>query len=1146
MKASVKPLAKKHQLRLISEEIAALSDSKQPLSGLIQNHGLHPNQWLSIIRRFKRFVLTQKGCSAGHRIIAILFMMISVGCDGTSNPTNPEEIDPSPGSSEVARLPEASSSESPAAPDDTIGANSVSQSTAAVQSSNESMTRRQNRLRQAEKLEVEKRFVEASQILRQELLANPNDTEVLFRIANLTASSGDLDSAVSFLDSISPDDLEAGLPALGQAADWCMELKRYRDAEDRYRKILEIAPEATIAHRRLGLLLNRQGRRHEAAKHLQELCKLGDVRQDELHALIVLSDAMGMAETDPSDSDLGRKNPEEKEGIQSSSTNDRQAPLPASADNPKETDYSPLNDWGLARILFTQRKYAEAAELLGRSCDPVKASSQQGTSEKTSKIKFPPPPASIIALYGRAIAESQQDDEFARWLQLTQKHPNIEEYSEYWSAIGTFLASQQKTEPACRALLEGLARDPTDFRSMNRLHQMLELTGNVEQAKKWEARWKANREVLLANNAISSSETPNVTAMDEVASQLAGLGRNVEAVLWKMLESFHRGQDKNVIDGWNQQRQQLVLDNQCFPSLEIKICGMKPQQFPLPKLEELRKGLSKDSTSINLAGTVSDSLPLFKNVAKQMNIGHQYQLASTPLDSGFAMYHQAGGGVAIIDYDLDGKQDFYFAQGAADAPTFQSQVPNSLFRNNGSSFTSVANLSATDDLTYTIGCTSGDWNQDGFPDLITTNLGINHLFLNNGDGTFTRQSIAGTENLNNMSASVAIADLDGDSLPDLFEVNYIMDAQIDMRPERDNNGQVIEAVGPADFQPAEDRIGINDGQGGLRFLATQVTPETTYRGLGLVVTDFDGDGINEIFIGNDKSPNQLWKLSETGENQVDQRQPTWMDIAMPLGVAFSFDGGGTASMGIASGDFDQSGTLDLHVANFQNENACLYLAQNKNFQDRAAQFRLGVPSYEVLGFGCQAIDFNLDGYLDLAVTNGHIDLYQKMSGDFLQRFQLFKNLGKRFIEVDWSKKSAYTSTPHLGRSMAKCDFDNDGKEDLVITHLNEPSAILRNETITNNRWLQLQLAGTRSERDAVGAKVTVKYGDQKLTQWVTSGDGYLCRNHNLLCFGLGETQQIDSIEVTWPSGITEQFKGSDSNQRLLIIENNQELFPLIQ
>lgn len=1036
----------------------------------------------------------------GQSGLMILIAATLLGC----SESNLETDSPSQRQNETSSNSPAAGSEG----DPTISKNGdpnslVSDSNSPSTGSN---SQRADRLQEAERLAEAQRYADSANLLRQQLLADPNDTEVIFRIANVTALLGDLESAIEFLDSISPDDLEAGLPALGQSADWCMALKKYEDAENKYRKILELAPQASIAHRRLALLLNRQGRRHEAATHIQTLCKLGDVQQDELHALIVLSDAMGI-------SDKGT----EEASIDSNPTMNQQ--------EGSEVDYSPINDWGTARILFTERKYAEAADLLRASFAGTQSSSE--TTQRNATV----PPA-VIAFYGRTLAESQNDADFTTWYRETEKQAELKEQAEYWAAIGTYLASQQKPEPASRSLLEALNRDPTDFRSMNRLHQMLELMGKNEQAKRWENRWKSNREVLLANNAISDSAEANVVAMDEIASQLAGLGRNLEAVLWKMLESYHRGLGTEALNGWNQQREQLVQSNQCFPATPVRLCEMDLEQYALPRMDAFIDPLAASNQPINPISKASDSIAIFHNIAPNAGMTHRYQLSAEPIDSGFAMYHQAGGGVAVLDFDLDGFDDLYFAQGGADAPEFNSAIPNELYRNQSARFIEVADHAKVKDHHYTIGCTAGDWNQDGLPDLVTANIGQNLLLINNGDGTFTEQRIPGTSSLNNMPASIAIADLNGDSIPDLFETNYIDDKNIDLRPDRDQDNSVIEAVGPADFQPSIDRIGLNDQSGGFLFSSLTSESETTYRGLGVVIADFDGDGSNEVFVGNDKSPNQLWnlKLDSTGEIE-------WFDTAMASGIAFSSDGGGTASMGIAAGDFDRSGTLDLHVANFQNENACLYLYRNQVFQDRATQFRLGVPSYEVLGFGCQGIDFNLDGYLDLAVANGHIDNYQKMSGDFKQRFQLFVNQGNRFSEARWTEDSLYALNMHLGRSMAKLDFDRDGKEDLVITHLNEESALLHNQTQTDHHWLQLQLVGVQSERDAIGAKVTVQFAGQTLTNWVTAGDGYLCKNHNVICFGLGDASQVDNIRIQWPSGTQQDVKIVTVDQRIVIVEN---------
>ncbi|MEM8668786.1 MAG: FG-GAP-like repeat-containing protein [Planctomycetota bacterium] len=943
---------------------------------------------------------------------------------------------------------------------------------------------RDQQLDRADQLVESEQWDSASNLLREMLLVDPQDVEVLFRLANVSAATGKLSEGIEFLDLIPSDDLEAGLPALGQSADWCLQLERYSDAERRYREILNLAPDAAIAHRRIALLLNRQGRRHEAAVHIRELCKIGDVRQEELHALIVLSDAM---------------------------TSESEPPV-----DPLE-DYRSIGESGRARALFTERRYAEAADVLADA------------------IRTENPPPAVLAFYGRVLAEAQRDDELRQWIGSLADEKTVREFSEYWSALGIYLANQKQYEPAARAFLEALDRDATDFRSMNRLYQMLKLLDQPEQADLWEKRWNATKKVLLANNEIVDSSSPNVTAMDEIASQLSGLGRNIEAVLWKSVEAYHRQATRDVFEHWNNQRMAVIENGTDFPNQSVRICGMKLASYSTPDLSSLRDEATVRSTA-GTSNILKATAASFRNISEDVGLAHRYELATKPLASGFSMYHQAGGGVAVIDFDLDGSSDLYFAQGAAEPPSFVAKASNVLLRNVDGRLVEVTEAAQVVDRRYTIGCSAGDWNQDGFPDLITANIGANQLLINNGDGTFSPIDLPGSQSLERMPASIALADVNGDALPDVVELNYIDDPQIAMLPERDSEGRVIEAVGPADFSPANDRVGINDGRGGMSFFEFTNDPETVYRGLGVVVADFNGNGTNDIFVGNDKSPNQLW----VHENESTE----WSDVAMIAGAAYSFDGGGTASMGIAAGDFDHSGTIDLHVTNFQNENACLYLSKEGFFQDRAAQFRLGVPSYQVLGFGSQAIDYDNNGWLDLAVTNGHIDDYLKMSGPFRQRAQLFANLGNRFEGLAVADSSGYWDADHLGRAMARLDFDRDGRNDLVVTHVNETSALLINETDSKGHWLQLKLVGVEAERDAVGATVTLEARDFKRSAWVTGGDGYLCRNEAIVSFGLGSLEALDRVQIQWPNGELQTLRDIDVDRRYLVIENGIEAFEL--
>jgi len=249
-------------------------------------------------------------------------------------------------------------------------------------------------------------------------------------------------------------------------------------------------------------------------------------------------------------------------------------------------------------------------------------------------------------------------------------------------------------------------------------------------------------------------------------------------------------------------------------------------------------------------------------------------------------------------------------------------------------------------------------------------------------------------------------------------------------------------------------------------------------------------------------------------------------------------------MGIAAADLQNNDTIDLHITNYQSESSSLFLSESGIFKDRNLKFRIAVDSHGVLGFGTQAIDYDNDGLRDLVVTNGHIDDAVENEGTFRQPAQLFANLRNRFELVEVDDPSGYWGNQHLGRALASLDFDGNGEMDFVVTHLDAPSALLLNQTNAGNHWLQLQLVGTITERDGIGARVRVRVGDQTFTEWVTAGDGYLCSNENIECFGLGASRQVDSIEIHWPTGEPQVFHDLPVDRRWLIVEGEAEAFPL--
>ena len=916
----------------------------------------------------------------------------------------------------------------------------------------------------------------AAKTLRQVLLVQPDDAETLFRLSHVESGLGNFEEACALLEAIPPEHPEAGLPSLGRSADLCLQLGRYQDAEQRYKRIVSRVPRFAVAHRQLAYLFNRQGRRHEAAKHIRVLCELGDVQQDELFSLMVLGHA---------------------------TYQDPELPSP-----PGSRPYWPIGPAANARKLYTDYRFVEAADLLH---DHVAAGAAA---------------PSIVAFYGRLAAESQDDERFDWWLSQTTKATR--EYSEYWAAVGSHLAAKRRFPEAVRALAEALERDPTDAPSMQRLNEALLALGRDQEAEAWAERYATIRETTLASNRIGQTASPNPKDYLTVVHGLQKLERPLEAVMWEIASAYHRQLSPERVQELAARRQQVAESSTRFPTPPALLCGLDKQAFPLPDLPvPSESGFERKTARSTLAIS-----PRFRNVADEIGLNHAYQIAAAPQQDQFALYQTLGGGACVIDFDLDGAGDLYLPQGAADPPEFQSDQSNLMLRNCAGLLREVTVPSQLTETRYSIGATAGDWNQDGFPDLLVGNLGSLRLLTNNGDGTFALTADWRPEQQGVVPSSLAIADVSGDAIPDLTELRYVADPSMSQRPQLDADGNVLN-VAFAEYEPGLDRIHVSDGAGGFSVQHFDDSVSARSTGLGVVIADFDGAAGNEVFVGNDIRANQFWVRRAGGE---------FADLATISGCAFGNGGVRTASMGIAVGDFDRSGTPDIHVTNFFMEPVSFFLNQQGAFEDLAVRYDLATPSRMVLGFGSQALDYDNDGDADLVVTNGAIERPANPQEPFQQEPQLFANVGHRFELSKVSDASGYFAGRYLGRGLARLDFNRDGRSDFLVTHLGTPTALLINETPTDHHWLQVSLVGSKSERDGIGATVEVKAGGESWVQFVTAGDGYLAHNSAVLGFGLGPVSRIDEVVVRWPDGEHESFTITGVDRHVLLVEGSGEVF----
>jgi hypothetical protein len=477
-----------------------------------------------------------------------------------------------------------------------------------------------------------------------------------------------------------------------------------------------------------------------------------------------------------------------------------------------------------------------------------------------------------------------------------------------------------------------------------------------------------------------------------------------------------------------------------------------------------------------------------------------------------------GPGVAFIDYDNDGWPDTFLVNGVDWPGHGQKHSTPKLYHNNhDGTFTDVTHKAGLDVELFGMGVAVGDYDNDGYDDLFVTTYGQSHLFHNNGNGTFTDVTQkAGLLGPKEFSTSAAWVDYDKDGHLDLIVANYVQ-----WTPETDLyctlDGKSKSYCTPESYKGTAVRLWHNRGNGTFED-ATQKAGlgDATSKTLGIAVLDYDNDGWPDLLLSNDTQPNKLYRNNANG---------TFTEKAVVAGVAFSEDGVARAGMGVDAADYDHSGYTSVLITNFSNQMLSLYHNEGKGlFVDEAPRSEIGRASLLTLGFGCFFFDYDLDGWPDVLVANGHIDAdIQRVQANvkYAMPPHLFRNIGKgKFEEVTKSLGPAFGS-PRVGRGAAYADINNDGRLDLLLSTNAGPVYLFRNEaqgTAAANRSLRIKLVGTKSNRDGIGAVVKLTAGGETQTEMLRSGSSYLSASELALTFGLGQHDKADSIEIRWPSG----------------------------
>ncbi|HEY2250438.1 MAG TPA: CRTAC1 family protein, partial [Planctomycetaceae bacterium] len=489
-----------------------------------------------------------------------------------------------------------------------------------------------------------------------------------------------------------------------------------------------------------------------------------------------------------------------------------------------------------------------------------------------------------------------------------------------------------------------------------------------------------------------------------------------------------------------------------------------------------------------------------------------------------------GGGAALFDFDKDGWLDVFLTNGCRlPLKLDDRRTPSELFRNQGDMhFQVVTGLSLLAQFGFATGCAVGDFDADGFDDLYVAALGPDALWRNQGDGTFADVTAQAGTHAPQWGSSAAFADINGDGHLDLYVVNYL--AESDESPKLCPNPASPDGYmqcPPAMFDGAEDVLFLSDGAG--RFV--NVTDAAGIggrrgKGLGVVISDFDGDGHPEIFVANDGEANFLFvPISE--EPVSEELKLKFREQALTSGIALNESGYAQANMGIAAGDYDANGTLDLFITTFFGDTNTLFANRGGLiFEDVTRTAKLAATTRNKLGFGTVFLDADNNGWLDLFVANGHVDdrTWMAHGEPYRMRPQIYRNAGDgSFDDVsEWSGE--YFHKEWLGRGVALGDLDRDGKIDAVVSHQLAPSLGLRNETPGDDAALVLVLVGTASNRNGYGARVTVLDAQPNLVRELVSGGSFQSASAPEIHIGLG-AKVPQAIQIRWPSGTVDTHRG---------------------
>ncbi|MGE5194763.1 MAG: FG-GAP-like repeat-containing protein, partial [Deltaproteobacteria bacterium] len=885
-------------------------------------------------------------------------------------------------------------------------------------------------LREARRELAREQYARAEELARCVLAQTPADPWALLVAAEAAGRQQHPATALGYYLQIPDDGSEASISGLFGAGEILAHQGRLSEAEGKLRRVLEKDPDHRLSRYRLATILGISGRRWESVPHLLEVVRSGQFGVDDLVML-------GDLEKVVFDEGL----------LKLSRTVAPDDPLPLLAD---------------ARLALGRSELEKADRLLRRVVAAM-------PDEIEARVR-----------QGMLLLETASDTEFLEW--HARLPARADAHPDVWVVRGRWAMGHDEPRTAVRCFWEAVLRHPDDRLANYRLGQALNKLEQPEQAAHFLKRGEQVRQLLVFLDGVYRDKH-DTELMHKAAILTESLGRIWEAWGWARVAL---AEDPTL--AWAQQTT-VRLERLLRADLPRNLPEYTPARqidlssYPLPDWKRHRE------SAVPGPSDGPAQVPVrFADVAAEAGIRFVYFNSHDRTTGEARMFELTGGGVAAFDFDGDGWPDLYFTQGCR-WPVAQGEGEHydCLFHNLGDGRAAEVALAAgLGDAHFSQGISAGDYNVDGFPDLYLANIGQNRLYCNNGDGTFTDVTrAAGLGGHDRWTTSCLIADLNGDSWPDLYDVTYCAGSNVfTLVCQKDG---VSHACSPRAFEAAPDQIYLNRGDGSFENVtgSSGIDLPNGY-GLGIVAADFEGSGLLNLFIANDETAN-FYFVNQTGRRGGKLK---FADQALASGLAFDADGVPQACMGVAAGDADGNGLIDLYVSNFYNESDTLYLQYpGRLFVDMTRQAGLRGPSFEPLGFGTQFLDGELDGLPDLVLTNGHIDDFRDLGIPYEMSPQYFRNIGGgRFRELRGSSSPGkFFDGKYLGRGLARLDWNRDGKEDFAVSHIGSPAALIVNQTPGAGHFLALQFRGVACDRDAIGTTVHVTAGGRTSTRQLTAG-----------------------------------------------------------